>query len=335
MCTLCLSKRSKRCNKKSSWISKLPSVWVEDFTCLQEDLPNLKVLERVLRMNNHFYCHSVQSPSSDQWFPGCLSSSKWPCLSRGAWNRWFLEVPSNLKHSVILWFWCLDVPDLSVTSGSEINSRLLLLLLAPAAPSQQSQWTLWAPSAGFSPVPGSSAFGTLCPSWVQYMMGFAREFQSRLVVQGWQEGSTYKMSTGPRFSSQGNLQLNSFQWFSYWKTLQWPEKAGHSHRGIFLTLKPWFPLSNTSGQRWCWGLHPVPANAFLQMYIPFCFGLAHTSLAFAFWGHQSDLGPGPGPMQLCHLPQWSQYFTCASSDRDSMAELHAQAFTEINSHMQH
>lgn len=106
MCTLCLSKRSKCCNKKSSWISKLPSVWVEDFTCLQEDLPNLKVLERVLRMNNHFYCHSVQSPSSDQWFPGCLSSSKWPCLSRGAWNRWFLEVPSNLKHSVILMFRC-------------------------------------------------------------------------------------------------------------------------------------------------------------------------------------------------------------------------------------
>lgn len=68
---------------------------------------------------------------------------------------------------------------------------------------------------------------------------------------------------------------------------------------------------------------------------PFSFGLAHTSLAFAFWGRLSDWGRRPGPMQLCHLPRWSQYFTHASSDRDWMFVLHAQAFTEINSHMRH
>lgn len=114
MCTLCLSKRSKCCNKKTSWISKLPSVWVEGRLHLSaKDLPNLKVLlGTVLRMNNHFYCHSVQGPSSGQWFPECLSGSRWPCLSRGAWNRWS-QVQSNLNHSAILWFWYLDMPDLS------------------------------------------------------------------------------------------------------------------------------------------------------------------------------------------------------------------------------
>lgn len=83
------------------------------------------------------------------------------------------------------------------------------------------------------------------------------------------------------------------------------------------------------------GLHPVTANAFLQMCIPFCFGLAHTSLAFGFWERLSDWGWRPGTMQLCHLTRWSQYFTCTNSDRDWMSELHAQAFTEINSHIQH
>lgn len=221
MCTLCLSKRSKCCNKKSTWISKLPSVWGEDFTCLQEDLPNLKVLERVLRMNNHFCCHSVQGPSSGQWFPGCLSSSKWPCLSRGAWNRWSPEVPSNLNHYVffvILWFGYLDVLDLSVASRSETSSRHLLLLLAPAVPSQQSQWALWVPAPGFSLVTGSSAFGTLCPTWVQYMMGFGGEFKSRLaatptVVQGWQEDSTHKWQL-----AQASLFISHSS--ACWKTLQ-------------------------------------------------------------------------------------------------------------------
>lgn len=81
--------------------------------------------------------------------------------------------------SIILWFlwFCyLDVPDLSVTSRSETDSRHLLLL------AQQSQWALWVPSPGFSLVLGSSAFGILCPRWVQYLIIFASEFENRLAA---------------------------------------------------------------------------------------------------------------------------------------------------------
>lgn len=155
--------------------------------------------------------------------------------------------PQSFCDFMLLIFRCA-----SLTSRGEKNSRhRLLLLLAPGVPSQQSQWALWVPSPGFSLVPGSSALGTLYLSWVQYLMGFASEFKSRLAathtaVQGWQEDSTHKMSAGPGKPVQ-------FPWQYLLENSSMTKKAGNSYGDIFLILKLW-SLSNTCGQRWCWGL---------------------------------------------------------------------------------
>lgn len=67
--TLGLSKRNKSCKKNSSQISKLTSAWVEGSSC-KIDLLNLSILsERLLKLNDCFYCLSLQGPDSAQWFP--------------------------------------------------------------------------------------------------------------------------------------------------------------------------------------------------------------------------------------------------------------------------
>lgn len=97
-----------------------------------------------------------------------------------------------------------------------------------------------------------------------------------------------------------------------WKRLQTPEKVDRSHRGIFLTLKPWSPYQTSVARD---DVGTIIANAFLQMCSPFRLGLARSSLASAFWEHLSHWGWRSGSVQLCHLVRWSQYFTCANGDK--------------------
>lgn len=97
-----------------------------------------------------------------------------------------------------------------------------------------------------------------------------------------------------------------------WKPFQNPEKVDHSYRDIFLTLKPWSSYQTNVARD---DDGTVTANAFLQMCSPFRFGLAHSSLASAFWEHLSDWGWRFGSVQLCHLIWWSQYFTCTNGDK--------------------
>lgn len=240
----------------------------------------------------------------------------------------------SLPTSIIPWFWYLGAPDSSVTSRSETNTTrhlLLLLLAAGARRSSLSELSGYLHLA-FLLCLGAQHVAPYVPFeseiWWDFLVKLKADLQPRTLRS--REGkrtphTKCQLAQASLFSSHGS---------SCWKTLQQPEKAGHS-MGHFSYPEALIPFSNIHGQRWCWGLHPVTANAFLQICISFCFGLAHTSLAFAFWGCLSDWGWRPGPMQLCHLPQWSQYFTRASSDRDWMLELHAPAFTEINPHMQY
>lgn len=205
------------------------------------------------------------------------------------------------------------------------SRHLLLLLLAPGVPSQQSQWALWVPSAGFVLCLGAQHLAPYVPvvskTWWNLLVNLKADLQP----------CTLRSRDGkrtPHTKCQAQANLFSSHDSTCWKTLQWPEKAGNSYRDIFLTLKPW-SLSYISGQRWCWGLQMLSCRC----AVPFCFGLAHTSLTFA---GDSWVSEGKGLAHAALPSPWMEA-GChpSSSDRDWMSELHAQPFTEINSHTAH
>lgn len=48
------------------------------------------------------------------------TGSRWTCLSKGHRTRWPREVPSNLKHCVVLW---TKLTSITLMEKSEINER--------------------------------------------------------------------------------------------------------------------------------------------------------------------------------------------------------------------
>ena len=78
---------------------------------------------RVMKHWNRLPREVVEAPSLETFkarLDGALSNLVYLCSLQGCWARWPLNVPSNPKHSMILWFICLEL--------SKYYGRTLLIL---------------------------------------------------------------------------------------------------------------------------------------------------------------------------------------------------------------